>query len=104
MTAGDLLHDWAMPAFGIKMDGIPGRLNEVYFQPMKEGLYYGQCSELCGKYHAYMPIAVRVVSEAQYATWLAKAGDDIGAAGKDLMASIEKNKNIKVASKRVPKN
>ena len=104
VTAGDVIHDWAMPAFGIKMDGIPGRLNEVYFQPMKEGLYYGQCSELCGKYHAYMPIAVRVVSEAQYATWLAKAGDDIGAAGKDLMASIEKNKNIKVASKRVHKN
>ena len=97
VTAGDVIHDWAMPVFGIKMDGIPGRLNEVYFQPTKEGIFYGQCSELCGKYHAYMPIAVRVVSEERYAAWLAGAADDVEGANRALMATIEQDKTINVA-------
>ena len=63
VTAADVIHNFAMPAFGIKMDAVPGRLNETLFKRHQEGLYYGQCSELCGKDHAYMPIAIRVVSE-----------------------------------------
>ena len=99
VTAGDVIHNFAMPAFGLKMDGIPGRLNETFFQPTREGLYYGQCSELCGKYHAYMPIAIRVVSEEQFETWVDMAGDDVRAANEELMASIEEEKKIKVAAK-----
>ncbi|MEL6784736.1 MAG: cytochrome c oxidase subunit II, partial [Pseudomonadota bacterium] len=92
VTAGDVIHNFAMPAFGLKMDGYPGRNNETYFQPMKEGLYYGQCSELCGKYHAYMPIGIRVVSEADYNTWRAAAANDVGEANKALMATLDQRK------------
>lgn len=100
VTAGDVIHDFALPAFGLKMDGIPGRINEVYFQPMKEGLYYGQCSELCGKYHAYMPIAIRVVSEDDFEVWKDMAGDDVDAANRALMASLaERKKTVEVANK-----
>ena len=73
VTATDVIHDWAIPAFGMKMDAIPGRLNEAWFRADKTGIFYGQCSELCGQRHAFMPIAVRVVSEADYAEWLEKA-------------------------------
>jgi cytochrome c oxidase subunit 2 len=73
VTAGDVIHSFAMPAFGIKADGVPGRLNETWFRAEREGVYYGQCSELCGKDHAFMPIAIRVVSDAAYVTWLAEA-------------------------------
>ena len=62
VTASDVMHAFAMPAFGVKTDAVPGRINEIWFKARKEGLYYGQCSELCGKDHAYMPIAIRVVS------------------------------------------
>ena len=62
VTAADVIHAFAMPAFGIKTDAVPGRINEIWFKAEKEGLYYGQCSELCGKDHAFMPIAIRVVS------------------------------------------
>jgi cytochrome c oxidase subunit 2 len=72
-TAQDVIHAFAVPAFGIKIDAIPGRLNETWFKATKEGVYYGQCSELCGKDHAFMPIEVRVVSEQAYAAWLADA-------------------------------
>jgi cytochrome c oxidase subunit 2 len=72
-TAADVIHAFAMPAFGVKIDAIPGRLNETWFKATKEGVYYGQCSELCGKDHAFMPIAVRVVSEQAFNTWLADA-------------------------------
>lgn len=100
VTGGDVIHNFAMPAFGLKMDGIPGRLNETFFQATKEGLYYGQCSELCGKYHAYMPLAIRVVSEDDFAVWSDMAGDDVGAANEALMASIEnKNKTALIADK-----
>jgi len=68
-----------------------------HFQTKKEGLYYGQCSELCGRDHAYMPIAIRVVSQAQYEAWLKKAGDDLEGANRELMAATQMNKSIKVA-------
>jgi cytochrome c oxidase subunit 2 len=72
-TGADVIHSFAMPAFGIKIDAIPGRLNETWFQATKQGVYYGQCSELCGKEHAFMPIVVRVVDDAKYAAWLTDA-------------------------------
>jgi cytochrome c oxidase subunit 2 len=72
-TATDVIHAFAVPSFGIKIDSIPGRINETWFKATKEGMYYGQCSELCGRDHAFMPIAVRVVSEQAFATWVAQA-------------------------------
>jgi cytochrome c oxidase subunit II len=68
-----VIHSFAVPSFGIKIDAIPGRLNETWFKAEREGIYYGQCSELCGKDHAFMPIAVRVVSDKEFAAWLADA-------------------------------
>ncbi len=101
VTAADVLHAFAVPAFGIKIDGVPGRLNETWFKADREGLFLGQCSELCGKDHAYMPIAVRVVSEEQYASWKAAAVDDVDAANKALMASVdEANASLAVAAKQ----
>ncbi|MEM7290338.1 MAG: cytochrome c oxidase subunit II, partial [Pseudomonadota bacterium] len=94
VTAGDVLHNWAMPAFGIKMDAVPGRLNETFFHATKEGLYYGQCSELCGKDHAFMPIGVRVVSQADYDAWLGTAQGDLEEANKNLMASLEAKRQL----------
>ncbi len=75
ITAADVIHAWTIPAFGVKMDAVPGRLNETWFQADKVGIYYGQCSELCGKDHSYMPITVHVVSEEDYAAWLETALD-----------------------------
>jgi cytochrome c oxidase subunit II len=69
----DVIHAFAVPAFGVKIDSIPGRLNETWFKASKEGVYYGQCSELCGKNHAFMPIEVRVVSEQAFAAWVEDA-------------------------------
>ncbi len=73
ITANDVLHAWAVPSFGIKRDAVPGRINETWFKAEKEGVYYGQCSELCGSRHAFMPITVRVVSDKQYNEWLKEA-------------------------------
>jgi cytochrome c oxidase subunit 2 len=73
VIGADVIHAFAVPSFGIKIDAVPGRLNETWFKATREGIYYGQCSELCGKDHAYMPIAVRVVSEKDYAAWLQQA-------------------------------
>jgi cytochrome c oxidase subunit II len=73
ITANDVLHAWAIPSFGVKRDAVPGRINETWFKAEKEGVYYGQCSELCGSRHAFMPITVRVVSEKQYNDWLKEA-------------------------------
>lgn len=70
-TSNDVIHSWAVPAFGIKKDSIPGRLNENWFRVQREGVYYGQCSELCGAKHGFMPIVVKVVSQAQFNHWLA---------------------------------
>jgi cytochrome c oxidase subunit II len=73
VTGFDVIHSFAVPSFGIKIDAIPGRLNETWFTATKEGWYYGQCSELCGKDHAFMPIAVHVVSGSEYNAWLEQA-------------------------------
>lgn len=73
VTAADVIHSFALPSFGVKIDALPGRLNESWFQATKEGVYYGQCSELCGRDHAFMPIAIRVVSEAEFAAWVEEA-------------------------------
>ena len=72
-TGADVIHAFAVPSFGIKIDSIPGRVNETWFKATKTGMYYGQCSELCGKDHAFMPIAVRVVSDQEFATWVEAA-------------------------------
>ena len=73
ITAHDVLHAWALPSFGVKRDAVPGRINETWFKAEKVGTYYGQCSELCGIKHAFMPIAVKVVSEEDYEEWLLEA-------------------------------
>ena len=71
-TAADVIHSWAVPSFGVKIDAVPGRLNEAWFKATKEGRYYGQCSELCGRDHAFMPIVVHVVNEQEYQAWKKK--------------------------------
>lgn len=76
VTATDVIHAWTIPAFGSKIDAVPGILNETWFKAEKEGLYYGQCSELCGIRHGFMPIMVEVVSEAEYAEWLEWAKEE----------------------------
>ena len=93
ITANDVLHAWALPSFGVKRDAVPGRINETWFKAEKIGTYYGQCSELCGIQHAFMPITVRVVSEEDYTEWLS------GAKIKFAKDPLLKNKNIKVAGK-----
>jgi cytochrome c oxidase subunit 2 len=97
VTAADVIHAFAMPAFGVKTDAVPGRINEIWFKANKEGLYYGQCSELCGKDHAYMPIAIRVVNDAQYSTWLEAARTDLNGANKALVAEIAGAQPVAVA-------
>jgi cytochrome c oxidase subunit II len=72
-TGSDVIHSFAVPSFGIKIDAVPGRINETWFTATREGVYYGQCSELCGKDHAFMPIAVRAVSEQAFSAWVAEA-------------------------------
>lgn len=73
VIGGDVIHSFSVPSFGIKIDAIPGRLNETWFQATREGMYYGQCSELCGMNHSFMPIAVRVVSEQEFNAWIEEA-------------------------------
>ncbi|MDP7547587.1 MAG: cytochrome c oxidase subunit II, partial [Alphaproteobacteria bacterium] len=73
IAADDVIHAWAVPAFGVKLDGVPGRLNETWMRVEQEGTYYGQCSELCGTGHGFMPIMVKVVSKKAFAAWVAKA-------------------------------
>lgn len=85
----DVIHAFAMPSFGIKIDAVPGRLNETWFRAEREGLFYGQCSELCGKDHAFMPIAIRVVSEDKYKQWLTTAASDLPGAYKTLIAAAD---------------
>jgi len=70
ITANDVLHAWAMPSFGVNKEAVPGRINETWFKAQKEGIYYGQCLELCGSKHAFMPIVVKIVSEKEYNEWL----------------------------------
>jgi cytochrome c oxidase subunit II len=92
ITANDVLHAWALPSFGVKRDAVPGRINETWFKAEKVGTYYGQCSELCGIKHAFMPITVRVVSEEDYAEWLT------GAKIKFAKEPLLEKENIKLAS------
>ena len=89
ITASDVLHNWTVPAFGVKVDAVPGRIIRTWFRAEKTGIFYGQCSELCGQRHAFMPIAVRVVTQAEYAIWLEKAKKEFASApsGKDGTAS-----------------
>jgi cytochrome c oxidase subunit II len=86
-TGADVIHSFAVPSFGIKIDAIPGRLNETWFKATKVGMYYGQCSELCGKDHAYMPIAVRVVSDQDFAAWVEDAKKKYASAPGNTFAS-----------------
>ena len=83
ITSADVLHAWTIPAFGVKMDAVPGRLNETWFKANKEGIYYGQCSELCGPKHAFMPINVKVVSENEFNDWLDFAKEEYASSGID---------------------
>jgi len=93
ITANDVLHAWALPSFGVKRDAVPGRINETWFKAEKIGTYYGQCSELCGIKHAFMPITVRVVSEEDYQEWL------MGAKIKFAKEPLEEDQFKKLASK-----
>jgi cytochrome c oxidase subunit 2 len=93
ITANDVLHAWALPAFGVKRDAVPGRINETWFKAERTGTFYGQCSELCGIKHAFMPITVNVVSEEEYGKWLEKA--KIEFAKEDIKNSIKVAKTIK---------
>ena len=89
ITANDVLHAWALPSFGVKRDAVPGRINETWFKADRTGTFYGQCSELCGIKHAFMPITVNVVSQEEYNQWLEKA--------KVEFAKEKINNNIKLA-------
>ena len=93
ITANDVLHAWALPSFGVKRDAVPGRINETWFKAEKVGTYYGQCSELCGIKHAFMPITVRVVSDEEYQEWLT------GAKIKFAKEILEEDQFKKLASK-----
>ncbi|MCZ4261007.1 cytochrome c oxidase subunit II [Limimaricola sp. G21655-S1] len=79
VTAADVIHSWTIPAFGVKQDAVPGRIAQLWFEAEQEGVYFGQCSELCGKDHAYMPITVKVVSPEAYEQWLAGAKEEFPA-------------------------
>lgn len=96
--ASGVLHSFGLPAFGLKTDAVPGRLSETYFKAEREGVFFGQCSELCGKDHAYMPIAIRVVKPDQFKKWAAAAADDVDAANEMLAVLIESGKTNKLAS------
>jgi cytochrome c oxidase subunit II len=87
-TGADVIHSFAVPAFGIKIDAIPGRLNETWFKATKTGMFYGQCSELCGKDHAFMPIAVRVVSDQEFAAWVETAKKKFASNPANSFASV----------------
>ena len=79
----DVIHSWAMPQMGVKMDAVPGRINQTWFKATQTGVFYGQCSELCGARHAYMPIELHVVTDADYAAWLAESKKNIAALEND---------------------
>jgi cytochrome c oxidase subunit 2 len=87
-TGADVIHSFAVPAFGIKIDSIPGRLNETWFKATKLGMFYGQCSELCGKDHAFMPIAVRVVNDQEFAAWVEGAKKKFATGPANSFASV----------------
>jgi len=96
-TGGDVIHSFAMPSMGVKVDAIPGRLNEYWFEANREGMFYGQCSELCGSSHYNMPIGMRVVSKEQFQTWLAAAATNVENANAQLTAEIAAAKSVVAA-------
>jgi len=87
VTGTDVIHSFAVPSFGIKIDAIPGRLNETWFEATREGWFYGQCSELCGTLHAYMPIVVHVVSGTEFADWTKKKTAELNGKNTNMVAS-----------------
>lgn len=93
VTAADVIHSWTIPAFGVKQDAVPGRLAQLWFKAEVEGVFFGQCSELCGKDHAYMPITVKVVSQERYEQWLAGAKE-----GNVQLSAIAQPETIKIAA------
>lgn len=96
VIGADVIHAFAVPAFGVKIDAVPGRLNETWFRVDREGIYYGQCSELCGRDHAFMPIAVRAVSPEKFAMWVEAAQADL-AASYELLAATDTAGQAEVA-------
>ncbi|MGX9350855.1 cytochrome c oxidase subunit II [Shimia sp. W99] len=88
VTGADVIHSWTIPAFGVKQDAVPGRIAQLWFNAEREGIYFGQCSELCGKDHAYMPITVQVVSQADYDKWLEGAIEEY-AGDKSTLPSVK---------------
>jgi len=90
VTGADVIHSWTIPAFGVKQDAVPGRIAQLWFKAEKEGVYFGQCSELCGKSHAYMPITVKVVSQEVYDAWLAGAIDEYAGTPLDFQVAAFK--------------
>ena len=94
VTASDVIHAWKIMSFGVHQDGVPGRLAELWFKPEKEGVYFGQCSELCGLNHSYMPIVVKVVSQEEYEAWLDRSVEKFARVSGDRQKTIalaEKN-------------
>lgn len=94
VTAADVIHSWGVPSFWTKMDAIPGRLNETWFKVDRPGVYYGQCFELCGARHAYMPIAVEVMPPAQFAAWVASKGGTMPGAARPTSPDATVNSPI----------
>ena len=90
ITANDVLHAWALPSFGVKRDAVPGRINETWFKADRTGTFYGQCSELCGIKHAFMPITVNVVSQEEYVKWLKEAKQKFAKEELDLNKKVVK--------------
>ena len=89
VKANDVIHDWAVPSFGIKLDAVPGRLQTTWFRAERTGMFYGQCSELCGRNHAFMPIAIHVVTDEEFADWLAKTKASASRDGADKVAAAQ---------------
>ncbi len=89
-TGADVIHSWAIPAFGVKIDAVPGRINQTWFKAEKEGIYYGECSELCGARHAFMPITVEVVSQDKFDMWAADAKTKFAAVGAPTRVAAER--------------
>ena len=98
MTGADVIHAFAMPAFGVKIDAVPGPPQRDLVQGRAEGVFYGQCSELCGKDHAFMPIAMRVVTDEQYTAWLAAAQKSLPEANKLLATYRDENAKTAIAA------
>lgn len=97
VIGADVIHSFAVPSFGIKIDAVPGRLNETWFRVDREGIYYGQCSELCGRDHAFMPIAVRAVSPDKFTAWVEAAQSDLSASYEMLAAAYDDAERTKMA-------